>query len=168
MSGKKKQDKKEEKKTNTPEESTIPKEQTCEEKLMDMISTVQRVQADFENYKKRVEREKQEMSKFSNSLLIKKLLPLLDNFEMGLKNTNQHEEFLKGIELIFSQFTDVLKDEKVEKIKTVGEKFDPNLHQALMAEESEDNEPNTVIEEFQSGYMIGERILRAAKVKVSK
>ena len=161
-------DKKSEEKTK----KTGKKEEKSEleksnEKIIDLTSTLQRLQADFENYKRRTETEKSEFMIYSNSELIKKLLPLLDNFEIALKNTEKHEEFIKGIELIFSQFIDILKDRKVERIKSVGEKFDPNKHEALMAQESNE-ESNMILEEFQSGYTIGEKILRPAKVKVSK
>ncbi|PLW79361.1 nucleotide exchange factor GrpE [Candidatus Woesearchaeota archaeon] len=161
-------DKKSEEKTK----KTGKKEEKSEleksnEKIIDLTSTLQRLQADFENYKRRTETEKSEFMIYSNSELIKKLLPLLDNFEIALKNTEKHEEFIKGIELIFSQFIDILKDRKVERIKSVGEKLDPNKHEALMAQESNE-ESNMILEEFQSGYTIGEKILRPAKVKVSK
>lgn len=139
----------------------------AKERIYDLTNMLQRLQADFENYKKRTETKQGEFVKFANTSLITKLLPLVDNFEIGLKNTQAHEEFVKGMEITFNQLMEILKAQKVEKIKTVGEKFDPNLHQALMAVES-DEEPNTVLEEFQPGYTISERIIRPAKVKVSK
>jgi len=102
-----------------------------------------------------------------NTGMIKKFLPIIENFDLSLKNTDNHDELVKGIELIYGQFLDILKEEGVKKIETVGKLFDPNLHQALMAEESKEKS-NTVIEEFQPGYVIKERVLRHAKVKVSK
>ena len=158
---------KEEKNKKEQKEKKLEESQKLNVKILDLTNTLQRLQADFENYKRRTESEKAEFMIYSNSELIKKLLPLLDNFEIALKNTEKKEEFIKGMELIFSQFIDILKEKKVERIKSVGERFDPTKHEALMASES-DKESNIVIEEFQSGYMIGEKVLRPAKVKVSK
>lgn len=137
------------------------------QKIIDLTNTLQRLQADFENYKKRNESEKEGLKSLFVSSFVAKLLPLLDNFELGLKNSAKHEDFVKGMEIIYSQFIDILKHEKIEKIKAVDEQFDPKLHEAMMAVES-DQKPNTVIEEFQSGYVMGERVIRHAKVKVAK
>ena len=155
-------------KLDEKQEKIIEEASSSKTDVIELTTLLQRLQADFENYKRRTEKEKQEYSIFLNANLFKKLLPLLDNFELGLKNTEKSEDFVKGMELIYSQFIDLLKQENVEKINSINKPFDPNLHEALMAEEKKDVKPNMIIEEFQSGYKLKDRIIRLAKVKVSK
>lgn len=146
----------------------LSKSEEKDKKISELTFLLQRLQADFENHKKRVDKEKREYVVFSNVRLFKKIIPLVDNFELGLKNTGNSEEFLKGMELIYGQFIDVLKQDNVERIESLNKPFNPNLHQALMAEEKKGVEPNTVIEEFQPGYKIKDKVIMLAKVKVSK
>ncbi len=153
-----------------------------EEKNADLLSTLKMVQADFENYKKRVERDRKESVEMSNKELIMNLLPILDNFGIALQSYGKSsdemtdedsdegsglKEFLKGVELIYSQFLDSLKKEGVEQIRSVGEKFDPRFHECLMQGDSEE-ESGTIIEEFQKGYTLKDKVIRPAKVKVAK
>ncbi|MBN2112371.1 nucleotide exchange factor GrpE [Candidatus Woesearchaeota archaeon] len=161
MAEKKKQENKKtaEEKTQEPEK---PKDSTKE-----LIETLQRVQADFENYKKRVEKEKKEFTKIACSGIISEILPILDTFELALKNTDDKEEFTKGVEMIYSQLFSTLEKIGLKPIESEGKKFDPYLHEALMQEES-DKEEGTVIEEFQKGYLLNGKVIRHSKVKISK
>ncbi|MBW2999723.1 nucleotide exchange factor GrpE, partial [Candidatus Woesearchaeota archaeon] len=140
-----------------------PKEQ---EKIAELTETLQRVQAEFENYKKRIEKESIEFKQFAAKEVVEKLLPILDNFELALKNTKENEQFLKGMELIYSQFFSTLENLGLKRINCNG-KFDPHLHEALMSEQS-DKEPGTILEEFQKGYTLNNKVIRHSKVKVAK
>lgn len=142
------------------------KKQTEKEKLKEMLETLQRVQAEFENYKKRIDKEKAEFTKIACSGLIGELLPILDTFEMALKNTDDKEEFVKGVEMIYSQLFSTFEKIGLKPIDAEGKKFDPYLHEALMQEDS-DKEEGMVIEVFQKGYMLNGRVIRHSKVKIS-
>ena len=97
------------------------------------------------------------------------MLPILDSFELALKNSENHEKFVKGVELIFGQFYDILEKEGLKPIKTVGEKFDAYNHECLLTEKTDkDEEDELVVEELQKGYMLKEKVIRYAKVKVKK
>jgi molecular chaperone GrpE len=133
----------------------------------DLKETLQRLQAEFENYKKRTEKEKEEFSKYANEKLIKNILPIIDNFEIALKNCKNKDEFYKGIELVYANLIDTLQKLGLKPIKTEDEKFDPYRHEALLAEKS-DKPENTIIGELQAGYMLNDKVIRHAKVKVSK
>lgn len=135
-------------------------------RVCELTDALQRLQAEFENYKKRSEKEKQDFKTYATSELIKKLLPVLDNFALAFSNT-ESEEFKKGVELIYSQLLTVLEEEGLQPISAEGEMFDPYRHEAIMQEES-DEEKGKVIEEFQKGYMLNDKLLRHSKVKVSK
>ena len=131
----------------------------------DIINTLKQVQADFENYKKRTEKQQEDFRTYASKEILKEILPLLDSFELALKHTDKLEDFLKGMELIYVQFKDILKSQGVERIKA--EKFDPHLHEALLQEES-DKEEGTILEELQAGYKMKDQVLRHTKVKVAK
>lgn len=137
-----------------------------DEQIKDLTETLQRLQADFENYKKRIEKENQDFIKLSKKELIIKLLPILDSFSLAFANKCNGEEFIKGMELIFSQFVQTLEDEGLKAIVAKGEKFDPYKHEALLAEEGD--EDNIVLEELQKGYTLNDTIIRHTKVKISK
>ena len=136
-------------------------------KLNELTETVQRVQADFENYKKRTEKDKEEFVKYACQNIVLDLLPILDNFELALKYTKDKEEFVKGIELVYSNFIDILDKKGLKPINALSKGFDPVMHEALMQETSKEK-PGTVIEEFQKGYMINDKVIRPTKVKVAK
>ena len=142
------------------------KKQTKEEQIKELTTTVQRVQADFENYKKRTEKETIEYRKYSNEKLITKILPIVDNFELALKHNHTKDEFAKGVELIYAQLITMLEDEGVKSIKAEGEAFNPEIHEALLQEYSK-KEKNIVLEELQKGYTLNEKIIRPTKVKIS-
>ena len=136
-------------------------------KLKELTETTQRLQAEFENYKKRVENERTVFARCANQDLIKKLLPFIDDFELALKNCRAKDDFYKGIELIYSHLIEALQSQGLKQIESKGKKFDPYYHQALMAEES-DTEENTILEEMQKGYMLNDKVIRHSKVKVAK
>jgi len=148
-------------KTHKKETKVDPKDQ----KIAELTDTLQRLQAEFENYKKYVEKSKTDFVKYAQSDIIEKLLPILDSFELALKNTSK-EEFIKGIELIYSQLYSLLEKQGLKKIQAKG-KLDPHLHEVLLKEEC-DKEEDTILEELQKGYMLGDKVLRHSKVKVSK
>jgi molecular chaperone GrpE len=131
-----------------------------------------RLQADFENTRKRLERDKQEFVKFANEGIILELLNILDDLERAVNLTEaKHQDlpaFLKGVEMILAHIYDMLKEYGVRPIEAEGKIFDPHYHEALMQVEDKNIPEHTVVEELQKGYMLNERVIRTAKVKVSK
>jgi len=128
-------------------------------------------QADFENFKKLKAKEKQEVLRFGNETLIKELLPVIDNLERAIEHAGKTEEakaIAEGVALTLNGFLKVLEKFDVSRLDAKGEKFDPNLHEAVYQEESADVEPGTVIAEFQKGYMMDGRLLRPSMVSVAK
>jgi len=132
---------------------------------------LQRLAADFENYRKRVEKEKEDFVKFCKEDLIHELLPILDNFEMALhhvKNTTDPKKIIEGIELVERQFHNILKKEGLQVIATKGKKFDPHIHEAIMHEETDKHPEGFIIEELRKGYILSGKVVRPAQVKISK
>lgn len=130
-----------------------------------------RIAADFENYKRRQEREREELSKFAGQQLITGLLPVLDNFERALQTEPTPEDvgkFVEGVRMIHRQFLDVLTKAGVQPIEAIGSAFNPEFHEAIMSEENPEVPDETVIGEFQRGYVMHGRLLRPSVVKVSK
>jgi len=136
-------------------------------RIDELTDDLKRVQAEFENFKKRTEKENSKMCEFYKADLIKKLLTTLDSFEIALKQTDNHEEFVKGVELIYSQLYTILKDEGLQYIDTKDKKFDPYLHEVMLSEKSEAEE-DAILEELQKGYRFKEMVIRHSKVKVAK
>ncbi|MGB8951079.1 MAG: nucleotide exchange factor GrpE [Candidatus Aminicenantales bacterium] len=128
-----------------------------------------RVLAEMENLRKRLDREKKEYYQYALSEFLKELLLILDNFERAFKNKGQAEgtSFQEGIEMIYKQFTDLLAKNGVRPIAVDSKKFDPNVHQAVLTEESEHVQEPEVSEELQKGYSLHDRLLRPTLVKVS-
>lgn len=155
----------------------LKKEETQEQKadaktkegirVEELTETLQRLQAEFENYKKRAEKEKQEIVKYAEERLIISILPILDSFELALKNTGNKETFTKGVEMIFAQLYSALESRGLRPIEATGKIFDPYKHEALMKAFSE-KEEEIVIEELQRGYMLNNRVIRHSKVKISQ
>ena len=135
--------------------------------IAELTDILQRTQAEFENYKKRVDKEKQEFVKYSKAELIQKLLPIIDTFEIALKNNKDNEKFVKGMDMVYAQLISLLHSEGLKPIDSLGKKFDPYLHEAMLKEKSEKDE-GTVLEELQKGYMLNDKVLRHSKVKVSE
>jgi molecular chaperone GrpE len=141
----------------------------CQKKRDDYLAGWQRARADFLNYKKEEIERIEELLKYAGVELILKMLPILDNFDLvekRLADRLKKDENLKGILQIKTQILDFLKNEGVKEMKVVGEKFDPNFHEAV--ETIEGKESGKILEETQKGYLLNGRVLRPAKVKVSK
>ncbi len=128
-----------------------------------------RAQADFDNFRRRTLKEKEDLAKYASMKLVTELVPVLDNFERALATAPQGEaeSFTKGVEMIFRQFESVLQAEGVTAMNAVGQPFNPDFHQAIMQVESEEHEEGIVVEEVQKGYMLKDKVLRPAMVKVS-
>jgi len=142
------------------------KEKSDEQKKIDELTeTLKRLQAEFENHKKRAAKENSEFAKCASEQLVKKLLPVLDSFEQALKNKNS-KEFVSGVELIYSQLFSVLKEEGLNHIDCRGKKFDPYCEEVLLQEEADKD--NIVLEELQKGYTLNGKVIRTAKVKLGK
>lgn len=143
--------------------------------LSEAQEAVARRQADFENYRKRIERERGETHGRVVAEAARKLLPVVDNLARALdaersveaSESKEFKHFLHGVELISKQLNDVLESFGVQQIAAVGERFDPHIHEAVATEASDEYEPDTVIEELARGYRIGDRLLRPAMVKVA-
>lgn len=132
-----------------------------------------RITAEFENYKKRMEREMNDFRKFANESLIKDILPIVDNLERALEipygnNENAFNGMLEGVQMTLKGLLETLEKFGVVPIDSLDKPFDPNFHQAVMQEESEGHPENTVSKELQKGYMMNDRLLRPAMVVVSK
>jgi len=136
----------------------------------DTFTQFQRLQADFSNYKKRVEKEKSEIYLYANEKIALDLLNIIDNLERAIQcqtDADKDNSLLEGVNLVHKQLVDTLAKHGVEEIETLGKCFDVHLHYAVMQEET-DGDPNIVIDVLQKGYKINDRVLRPAMVKVSK
>ena len=130
-----------------------------------------RMTADFQNFKKRAEKEKSDIYQFANEKLIVDLLPTIDNLERAIKSNKDegaNESFTQGIEMILQQFLDVLTKNDVKEIDAIGQKFDPNYHHAVLQEENDEYESETVVDQFQKGYTVNDKVIRPCMVKVIK
>jgi molecular chaperone GrpE len=135
----------------------------------DIHDRLLRKHADFENFRKRAEKEKREYQMFALSDFMYELLTILDNFERAFSHAEEQAttDYHKGILLIYRQLKDVLEKKGLKPIQTVGQTFDPNYHEAITREERDDVPEGTILEEFQKGYFFREKLLRPAMVKVS-
>jgi molecular chaperone GrpE len=128
-----------------------------------------RTAAEFDNYRKRVERERRDLADYIKGDVLAELLPIVDNFERALQAPSPESESLrKGVELIHKQMVDFLRKRGVTPIEALGADFDPNFHQAVIHETSPSHREGEVIAELQRGYMLGDKLLRPAMVKVAK
>jgi molecular chaperone GrpE len=130
-----------------------------------------RARADLDNYRKRVAREKEDAIRYANNSLLESLLPILDNFELGLdaaKNAPEAVGIVQGLQMVRKQLEDFLRDHGVEIVNAEGNRFDPNLHDAVAHEPSSDIKEGTVIRQLRKGFKLKERLIRPASVIVSK
>ena len=126
-----------------------------------------RLQADFENFRRRTSREKEELAAVIKQEVLKDMLPLLDNFERAMAaETKDAEAFQKGVDMIYTQLQEVMKKNGLEPIETDGQKFDPNFHQAVMRVQNEELENDDIAQELQKGYMAQGRVIRPSMVQV--
>lgn len=157
--------------TNTEdvtEEVTL--EQDLDKKLEETTNRLLRVQADYDNFRRRTRLEKEADAKYRSQRLAEELLPAIDNFERALMISPEAEEarsLLKGMEMVYRQLQEALKKEGIEVIEAVGQPFDPHVHQAVMQVETDEYEKNIVVEELQKGYKLKDRVIRPAMVKVN-
>jgi molecular chaperone GrpE len=137
----------------------------------ELTNTLKRLQAEFENYKKRADKENVNTIKNANSGLVAELLPVLDSFELALKNTQSETEevakYRKGIELIYTQLYSILQNQGLRIIDTKNQKFDPFKHEVLLVKECDEPE-DKIIQEFQKGYFLNDNIIRHSKVMIAK
>jgi len=141
--------------------------QTLKQERDDLYERLLRKQAEFENYKKRVEREKSEFVQFASAELMKELLNSLDSFELALRNAKTDEQTLRGFELIHKQLLDTMGRFGLKPIEAKGKIFDPHYHQAVSTTPTDEVEENTVLEEMRKGYLLNGRLLRPAMVSVA-
>ena len=128
-----------------------------------------RLKAETDNFRKRLSREKDGFAQFANERLLKDVLPIYENLERALSTPNITVESLqKGVEMILKQFSSFLDKEKVKPVESVGQKFDPSIHEAMSQMESDDHEDDTVIQEYSKGYYLNGRILQPARVVICK
>ncbi|MHC4211767.1 MAG: nucleotide exchange factor GrpE [Planctomycetota bacterium] len=137
----------------------------------ELFGKLQRLSADYSNFQKRSARQTADTISYEKERIIKTLLPVLDNFEHTLSNTESIENteaFVKGVRIIYDQLLDILKTHGVEQIKALQEQFDPAMHEAMMQRHEPDAEENIVLEEFQKGYRLNSRVIRPSRVIVNK
>lgn len=130
-----------------------------------------KVHAEYENTRRRLENEKSQHMKFANEGLISRLFPIVDNFDMALAAMETAEDkaaVMQGIELVQKEFHRILDENGVKKIETEGKQFDPNVHEAVFAEETSEHPDGFILQEVRAGYLLNERLLRPAQVKIAK
>ncbi|KAA9026362.1 nucleotide exchange factor GrpE [Niallia endozanthoxylica] len=140
-------------------------------KLDEAENRILRVQADFENARRRARLDLEASEKYKAQSLISDLLPAIDNFERALAmeaDNEQAKSLLQGVEMVYRSLLDALKNAGAEQIEAVGKEFDPHIHQAIMQVEDENFGSNVVVEEFQKGYILKDRVIRPAMVKVNQ
>ena len=141
----------------------------AQEAIAELNERIVRLTADFDNFRKRAQREKDEARQFANQGLLEKLLPVLDNFEMALTAVKDADPSVRdGVQMILDQLLSVLKESGVEPVDAMGQPFDPNLHEALSQEETTEVEEGTVVQQVQRGYKLNDRLVRPARVVVAK
>ena len=159
-------------KTEADEQSKLREQAVELQKEKDeLFAKLQRVSADYANYQKRAPKQIADSIAYEKEQVIRSLLPVLDNFEHTLQNAESGENadaVIKGIQIVYDQMLGILKSHEVEQIKSLNEKFDPSLHQAMMQRCEPDKEDGLVVEEFQKGYKLKDRVIRPSKVIVNK
>ena len=141
--------------------------ENLKEQLEQKNDLLLRTAAEFDNFKKRTEREKMTVAEFAKAGLIKQLLPILDNIDRAAATDKENPDYIKGIEMIVKQFEGVAANLGITEVATVGDTFNPELHEAVMHVEDENLAENVIAEVLQKGYKIGDTVIRAAMVKVA-
>ncbi|MFA5068997.1 MAG: nucleotide exchange factor GrpE [Candidatus Omnitrophota bacterium] len=142
----------------------LSKKDACQDRLL-------RLQAEFDNFRKRSARERQEFIKYANESLIIELVGMLDNFERSIKAADSKQDFKllhQGVDIISKQLHKLLEEKGLKRINSLGERFDPGRHDAIEAVEAPDADEGAILEEFQPGYMLNDKVIRPAMVKVAK
>lgn len=150
-------------------EEEVSEVELLQEEVNNLKDKFLRNQAELENFKRRTNEERVKERKYAQQYILTKLIDLNDNFERALSsNKDDYDSLKEGLTMIMSQLSSILEEESVKKIESVGKEFDPNFHQAVMTSNEEDIEDDIVAEEFQTGYMYKDRVLRPSMVKVNK
>ncbi len=149
-------------------DGTVPETEKLKAEREALIDRLARLQAEFDNARKRAVREQQDFREFAAAEVIKSFLPTLDSFERALKAGGDSTEFRNGIELIYRQFQDALQKIGVQSIPAVGQTFDPRVHEAIEMVDTTDVPDHHVVDELQRGYKYKERLLRPAMVRVAR
>ena len=139
-----------------------------DEEIIELKSHIQRLQADFDNFRKQGEKQKQDLIRYANEGLILKFIDVYEDMERALENSTNEEDIREGLELIYSKMKNTLKKEGVEAIPTEGEKFDPFKHEALLTVDSPDHENNEIVDELMKGYTLKDKVIKYSKVRVCK
>ena len=143
------------------------KVETLAAALQEKDNRLKRLQADFENFRRRTSKEREEIGNVVTQELLKNLLPIVDNFDRAMATEQQDgEAFKKGVEMIYTQLGETLKNAGLEPIETEGQKFDPNFHQAVMRVENPDLDDDTIAQELQKGYIVKGKVIRPSMVQV--
>jgi molecular chaperone GrpE len=163
------------KKKDTPDDlldQLKSEKEAAEQETKETYDKFLRISAEFDNYKKRTAREMDEFRKFANESLLMKLLPVVDNLERAISSSQEKKSsescITEGIDMTLKEILNIFETFQVKPIESLNKTFDPNFHQAVMQEETDEIEENIIIKEFQKGYMIQNRLLRAAMVVVAK
>ena len=154
----------EEVKQDNQEQNELTK---IKQELEDITDRYKRVLAEFENHKKRSIKERENLYNMILADIVSSILPILDNLENAAKAESKDEEYKKGIELVLKQFQDTLKSKGVEEIKTVGETFDPELHEAVSSVQDDTKGEKEIVQEYRKGYKIGTKVIRHSMVVVA-
>ena len=158
---------KQEREQEKQEEKTEEQErEELEEEVEELEQSLKKVMADFDNYRKRMMREKKNIIERATEDLMTDLIEVLDDFERAMENEDEMES--EGVEMIYKKIKKVLKEHGLEEIDCEGRTFDPNYHECLMSVEDEDHEEDEIIEEFQKGYKLNDKVIRPSKVKVAE
>lgn len=158
----------EQEKVHKLKKEKVTREQELEKQLAEKCEQFLRLAAEYNNYRKRSQREKDELYANSKATLVKELLPVIDNFERAGKDTTESfADYKKGIGLIYSQFTEIIKKLGIEAFGEAGEEFDPNKHSAVMHIEDEKLGENVIAMVINKGYKLGEKVIRSATVTVA-
>jgi len=153
-----------------PAEDTGEKKPSADNDLAELRDRYLRLYAEFENYKKRVQKDKEELVKYGNEALLYEMLPVIDNLEMALRHSGNsvNEGLVKGVEITLREFQRVTEKFGLTAIPAVGRPFDPSVHHAMCQVDRSDLEDKTVVEEFRKGYLLADKVLRPSLVSVSK
>jgi len=145
--------------------------ETLQKEKNEVFEKLQRISADYANFQKRVPRQISDSINYEKEKIIKSLLPVLDNFERTIHNANKSENIealAKGVQIVYDHMLDILKSHGVEQLITLNQKFNPAIHEALVSKNEPDKENSIVLEEYQKGYKLNERVIRPSKVVVNK
>lgn len=167
MSEEQKEEMKDEVKEEAKGTQEVKEDSNVEKEIDELTDRYKRVLAEFENFKKRSLKEREGLYNSILSDVIESILPVVDNLENAAKVETEDTKYKEGVELVLKQFKDVLTSKGVEEIKTVGETFDPNLHEAVSSVQDDSKGQQEIVEEFRKGYKIGSRVIRHSIVVVA-